>query len=143
MESAEFELTDAEYEELGRHYPPSEGSAAKGGRAVEIVKLYFQKQNQDCRFELPRSGADLRVIFPDGSSKDVEVKGTGALGLAWNQLKVSGRDSFRLLVEGLQLYRVTNVYGRRPSIYVLVYGRDFTLVEEPRWAAKPVKGLPS
>jgi len=55
-------------------------------------------------------------------------------------LKVSGQGSHRLLVEKqVPVYRVTDVSGKSPSIYVLIHKRDFELEAEPRWTFKPIR----
>ena len=87
MEHLPVELTLAEHDTLNSLCPKSEGSALIGRRAVEIVKVHFKKKDPQCRFMPPLSGADLRVILSDGSSIDIEVKGTDSVGLAWQQLK--------------------------------------------------------
>jgi hypothetical protein len=67
----------------------------------------------------------------------IEVKGTASLGVAWQQLKVSSQNSWRLLVEErIPVYRVSDVSGRSSTLYVLLYGQDFFLEQEARWTFK-------
>lgn len=69
-----------------------------------------------------------------------EVKGTADADIAWQQLKVSSRTSYELLVSGgAAVLRVTDVFGRKPVVYELHHGRDFKLEPEPRWCVKPVR----
>ncbi len=143
MESWSVELTDKEYDTLNLAYPKGPKNVQVGARAVGIVRMYFQRKDPHCQFEPKVQGADLRVALSDGSAIDIEVKGTDARDLAWNKLKVSSQRSHDLLENGIPIYRVTDVWGRSPSIYVLFCGKDFTLDPEPRWAAKPIRGLPS
>ena len=60
-----------------------------------------------------------------------------------SQLKVSSQKSYDALKSGDALmYRVIGVGSANPRIFILRYGRDFTLKPEPRWAVKlvPPKG---
>ena len=133
-------LTDAQYRELDSHHPKSKASGPIGKRAEEIVKIYFRKMDPACEFRSPPRGADLDILLSSGKSIVIEVKGTASIELAWPQLKVSSQDSWKLLAEKhVPVYRVTDVFGRSPSIYVLTYGEDFTLQAEPRWTFKQVK----
>ena len=61
---------------------------------------------------VPDTGADLKVVFSDGSKPLlIEVKGTASAGIAWPQLKVSSPHSHRLLVEErIPVYRV-GIFG--------------------------------
>jgi len=106
---------------------------------VEITCLYLRRQHSACVFEPPIAGADLNFRpTPAAASQAVEVKGTEFDGLAWSQLKVSSADSMKLIEGGAPVYRVCNVFGRAPRIYVLLHGKDFLLQPEPRWAFKSV-----
>ena len=70
------------------------------------------------------------------TTKKCEVKGTAATDIAWAKLKVSGKPSYKLLLNGLPLYRVCGVYSRNPIIFVLKCGSDFEMVPEPRWSVR-------
>lgn len=88
--------------------------------------------------EQNRDGADLKISV-DGRIERVVVKGTESPTLDWRELKVSSRESHDALISGDALmYRVVDVSGPNPRIYVLTYGRHFTLEPEPRWAIKHV-----
>ena len=67
------------------------------------------------------------------------MKGTESPTIAWQQLKVSSQKSHDALENrDASMYRVVHVNGPCPRIYILAYGRDFTLEPEPRWAVKRV-----
>jgi hypothetical protein len=138
MERICIELTSEEYKRLNLMYPESNDSGLIGKRAEEIVKIYFRRKDPRCAFDIPAAGADLKVVFCDGSaSLMIEVKGTASLGVAWQQLKVSSQNSWRLLVEErIPVYRVSDVFGRSSTLYVLLYGQDFFLEQEARWTFK-------
>ncbi len=141
MEHYQIELTNSEFEQLNAQYPESDGSGLIGKRAEEIVKIHFIRRDPRCSFESPDLGADLKVVLPGAEPLLVEVKGTASEGLAWQQLKVSSPHSFRLLTEGrIPVYRVSSVFTAKPLIRVLVFGIDFDLEAEPRWAFKSVHG---
>jgi hypothetical protein len=142
MKQYNINLSDCEFNQLNGKYPPGKGSALIGNRAVEITKIHFRREDTDCKFKSPPEGADLTVKFStDRKALTLEIKGTEDIGIAWNKLKVSSKHSHRMLTERkTPLYRVTNVFGRIPVIYVLVHGQDFELEPEPRWSVKKKSG---
>ena len=141
MEHHRLELTNTEHDRLNSKYPESKGSGLIGKRAVEIAKIYFRRKDPRCQFGTAAKGADLHVILSNGAPAiDIEVKGTASIGVAWQQLKVSSQHSWRLLAEEkVSVFRVSEVFERSPSIYVLVHGRDFDLEKEPRWTFKRIQ----
>jgi hypothetical protein len=140
MSPTTLELMDSEFKTLEERWPRGP-HASIGARAMEITCIYLRRQHPDCVFDAPVAGADLNFRpTPDSLSQAVEVKGTEFDGLAWSQLKVSSLDSMKLLSEkGTPVYRVSNVFGRAPKIYVLLHGKDFVLQPEARWAFKSVR----
>lgn len=140
MNQVKVNLSNEEYEKLEAQFPRGEGSALIGNRAKEIVKLHFRCEDPTCRFVPPELGADLKVVFStDRPSTTLEIKGTEQSDIAWQQLKVSSEHSYRLLTEKkIPLYRVIDVFGRNPSIYILIHGVDFELAPEPRWSIKRI-----
>jgi hypothetical protein len=139
VEVHRLELTDDEYKGLSSDYPENGASNLIGKRAEEIVKIYFRKKDAQCKFARPQKGADLHVVLSGKAPMDIEVKGTKSADVAWQQLKVSSQHSRDLLETGVPVYRVTGVFQQSPSIYVLMYGRDFTLEREPRWTFRRVE----
>ena len=127
-------LTDDEFGKLN--------SMSTAKKAVEIVKKHLRDKYSERSIEIREDvrGADIRVVFKDGSEKDemIEVKGTVQPSIAWGQLKVSLRSSYDALVSGVPMYRVMGVDSRNPRIVVLSYGKHFLLEEECRWAVRPV-----
>lgn len=122
-------------------------------KALYIVEKHIRSEHgKQVEIEEDRDGADLRVSVDGHTVKRIEVKGTRSQDLAWQKLKVSSQRSHDALKNGeVEMYRVVDVDGERPSIYVLVHGRDFTLEHEPRWAVKqttwehdryPLRGRP-
>lgn len=135
-----LELSDIEFNELERQHPAG-GSNQIGRRAVAVVKIALARRSPGCSCFDGTCGADLDVVFADGTRAQYEVKGTSSEGLAWAQFKVSSQASHDILVSGQAVVlRVTKVFSRSPEIYELRHGTDFTLVPEPRWSAKPVSG---
>jgi hypothetical protein len=141
MDNYRIELTIEEFGRLNSLYPASESSALIGKRAEEIVKIHFRRRDPHCAFEVPGTGPDLKVALSDGSEPIlIEVKGTASAGIAWPQLKVSSRHSWRSLTETrIPVYRVSEVFAETPCIHVLIYGTDFTLDQEDRWTFKRVR----
>ena len=121
-------------------------------KALNIVREFLKdRYGDDVEIEEDRDGVDLRVTV-DGRTERIEVKGTADSTIAWEKLKVSSRKSHDALVRGDALiYRVVDVHSADPRVHILIYGEDFTLEPEPRWAVKrippdneryPMRGLP-
>src|SRR5437899_11836056 len=109
MEDYRVKLTVDESASLNTLYPASQGIALIGKRAEEIVRIHFRRRDPQCVFEVPDTGADLKVVLSDGAELLlIEVKGTASVGVAWQQLKVSSRHSWRSLTETrIPVYRVS------------------------------------
>lgn len=105
MQKAQLELNDLELEAVKK--------LDTANAAVEICKIYFQRQNPKVIFPPSPNNADLYVQFPDVPGFDVEVKGTKESDIAWNQLKVSGRPSHDLKKECLST--ASRISARRQS----------------------------
>lgn len=122
---------------------PSERQALTGRvaeqKAMYIVNKHLKdKYGNQVEIEEDRDGADLRVSV-DGKTERIEVKGTESSTLAWPELEVSSRRAHDALESGdTSMYRVVDVSGANPRIYVLAHGRHFTLEPETRWAVKRV-----
>lgn len=142
MEDIPFRLTDSEKRRLDRSYANTGKSAAIGKRAVEIVRLYFQKTHRGCTFIEPTKGADLHPVWSSGEA-ELEVKGTDSEDIAWSKLKVSSRHSFELLKKGLPLYRVTCVFSETPTLHILKSGVDFKMTGEDRWSVQGLTPKPN
>ena len=110
-------------------------------KALYIVEKYIRvKYGNGVEIEEDRDGADLRFTIDEEETQRIEVKGTASSDIAWPQLKVSSQKSHDALESGeATMYRVVDVDSTQPRIYVLTYGRDFTLEPEPRWAVKQVR----
>ncbi len=110
-------------------------------KAEVIVRACLEKVYGDrAKIKKARDGADLRVEFDDGNSFGVEVKGTSDTKIAWGKLKVSSQKSHDALKSGeVVMFRVVDVDGENPRIYVLEYGRDYYMEAEPRWSVKPAE----
>ena len=121
-------------------------------KALNIVRaLLTDKYGEDVEIEEDRDGVDL-IVTIDGKTERIEVKGTKDSDIAWKKLKVSSKKSHDALVSGdASIYRVVDVDSANPRVYILIYGEDFTLEPEPRWAVKrippdndryPLQGMP-
>ena len=114
-------------------------SLSTAEKAESIVRTHFSDRfGHRAAIEEDVDGVDLRISI-DGRCERVEVKGTESPTLDWHKLKVSSRRSHDALTSGdASIYRVVDVSGSTPRIYVLTHGRHFTLEPEPRWAVKRV-----
>ena len=109
-------------------------------KALFIVRGYIMtKYGESAEVEEDRDGVDLKVTI-DGKTERIEVKGTVDPDIAWQKLKVSSQKSHDALASGdAKIYRVVDVDGANPRIYILEYGEDFRLEPEPRWSVKRVQ----
>ena len=114
-------------------------SLSTDDKAVSIVRKHLVDRFGDrVQIEEDRDGVDLSISI-DGRRERIEVKGTDSPTLAWQQLKVSSQRSHDALTSGAALmYRVVDVSGLTPRIYVLTHGRHFILAPEPRWTVQRV-----
>ena len=108
-------------------------------KALHIVEKHIRDQYGDrAEIKEDRNGANLRISVDGKTEKRIEVKGTASSNIAWSQLKVSSQKSHDFLESGdASMYRVVDVDDPQPRIYMLTYGRDFTLEPEARWAVRP------
>ena len=132
-ESVSVSLNDLDLREI------AESSTEQ--KALYIVEKYIRDEyGEQVEIEDDQDGADLRITVGGKTVKRIEVKGTGSKEIAWSQLKVSSQRSHDSLESGdASMYRVVDVEGTQPRIYMLTYGRDFTLEPEPRWAVKQTR----
>ena len=109
-------------------------------KALFVVRKYLHcKYGREVAIEEADNGADLEVSFDDGHTEFIEVKGTKSTRIAWGKLKVSSRQSFKVLRSGkARMYRVVDVDSPKPRIYILKYDVHYALVPEPRWAVRSV-----
>lgn len=138
MIEIKIELSENDLSTLNTPKSEKGKSASIGKRAEDILKIYFRKEKPGCIFEKTRDGSDLKIIHIS-ESFEIEIKGTADKNIAWNKLKVSSQKSHDRLIEGLPVYRVTDVFSKKPILYILEYGIDFDLEEEPRWSIKSIK----
>ena len=108
-------------------------------KAMFIVEKYLDDKYQGkARVMEDKDGADLRCSI-DGKAERIEVKGTSSSTIAWQKLKVSSQKSYESLKSGdVLMYRVVDVNGPRPRIYILAHGKDFTMEPEARWAVRRI-----
>ena len=108
-------------------------------KALAIVRAHLKdRYGDDVVIEEDRDGVDLRVTI-DGKTERIEVKGIKGSDFAWQKLKVSSKKSHDAIVSGdATIYRVVDVDSADPRVHILIYGEDFTLEPEPRWAVKQV-----
>ncbi len=110
-------------------------------KALYIVEKYIRdKYGSGVEIKEGQDGVDLRFSLNGQDEQRIEVQGTVSKDIAWSQLKVSSQKSHDALESGeATMYRVVNVDGLQPSIYVLKYDQDFSLEPEPRWAVRQIK----
>jgi hypothetical protein len=136
MEIIDIELPEEEFERLNSEYPFTMQSAKVGQRSVEIVKWHFKTIDPNCNFDNSQTDVDLRVTSKT-NIYDIEIKGTADEDIAWMKLKVSGKRSYQKLKNGMPIYRVCNVYSKKPRIFILNYNDDFEMMPEDRWSIRP------
>jgi hypothetical protein len=95
-----------------------------GQAALDICRHYLQRIHPGASFVPQSPGADLRVRLSNGEEFDLEVKGTERSGPAWAQFKVSSQQSHNLLVQGMPVYRVTEIRSAKVRLLIMKYGED-------------------
>ena len=111
-------------------------------KAEKIVRLLLMNACGDqAKIETDGDGADLKVVFDDGRTIRIEVKGTAKDETKlWEGLVVSSQKSHDALKSGeTVMFRVVDVDSQNPRIYVLGHGRDYYMEPEPRWSVKPAQ----
>ncbi len=108
-------------------------------RAVFIVRRHLHERfGPGAVIEADERGADLRVSA-EGERHIVQIEATDSPVMDWEQMKISDqRAHYALTSGGATMYRVVNISGQNPRIYILNHGEHFTLEPEPTWAVKKV-----
>ncbi len=114
-------------------------SMTTAGRAVHVVRKHLLESfGPDAEVEVDEEGAGLRVSV-GGEQFQIEVNGTDASVMDWEHMKISDqRAHYALTSGGAIMYRVVNMSGLNPRIYILNHGQHFTLEPEPTWAVRKV-----
>lgn len=126
-------LGEEEFKTLNEKYPHGARGSIRD-RALRIVEIFIRRKptNVDIAKAPKSTGGDLRLTL-NGKYEDIEVKGTEDKDIAWNKLKVSGNSSHKALTKGMALYRVSSVFSKNPSIWIIYFKRDFFMTRESRW----------
>ena len=138
MRTVPFPITEAQLNTLLRGAKDGKNSDI-GKIAIEVVKLYFLSQDQDCTFKIGKRNQPDIIVTSKGKSTGYEVKGTQDADIAFDKLKVSSKFCRDELINGMEIIRVTNIRSNVMKLHFLKYGSDFTLVHEARWAVKEIR----
>lgn len=123
-----------DFKRLKKLYPNMRNNHDIGNFGVEVVKLYLESKGaSNVLMEVDK--IDIQATL-NGERIKYEVKSTAKADITFNNLKVSSPKDYKAIKEGMEVLRVCNVGERTIYIYSLKYGRDFDLVEEPRWRLK-------
>ena len=108
-------------------------------KAVCIVRKYLLEMfGPDAEIEVDEESTALRISVGTEELK-IEVNGTDTSVMDWEHMKISDqRAHYALTSGGAAMYRVVNISGSNPRIYILSHGEHFTLEPEPAWAVKKV-----
>ena len=129
--SVEVELTSED-----RRAMAGLGAAESTGYIVR--KYLVDRYGDDVEIEEDVDGADL-IVSAGGEQMRIEVKGTESSFMDWELIKISDqRAHYALTSGGATMYRVVNISGSNPRIYILNHGQHFTLEPEPTWAVRKV-----
>lgn len=129
-----FKIQNKDYKNLKEVYRNLGKNSVVGAYGVEIAMLYLKQQGaREIVKEV--NGVDIQAIL-NGRRVKYEIKSTVDSTLAYSKIKVSSEHCKELLEKGMEILRICNVGRQTVEIYFLKYGRDFTLVQEPRWRVK-------
>lgn len=138
MKSVQYTVPQETLDFLLNRFPNDGKSSHIGEIAIGVVKAYFESIDHTVKFEKGQNGADMCVIS-NGETKNYEIKGTQSSNLDFNKLKVSSKQCFEALRDGMEIIRVTNVRQNEVQLHFLKFGVDFDLIPEDRWSVKEKK----
>ncbi|QJW89509.1 hypothetical protein HNV11_09020 [Spirosoma taeanense] len=138
MTSHVFDIQPFELHQLLALYPNLGKNSDVGKIAVKVVEKYFSSLDPNATFTFNKKGIDVTVCYLSGT-ECFEVKGTVDQDIAWSKLKVSSRQCYDKLVNGMGLIRVTGIGQLRMKLHFLKYGEDFKLIPEPRWSVVKIR----
>ncbi len=133
---SKIRLDDAQWVQIEKDHSDSGSSAAVKARAEALARIHIHASYSDFEFDVPDQGADMAILYKC-KKINFEVKGTRSTGIDWQRLKVSSIHSYKLLVSGIPMLRISSVFSRFPDVYTLSFPDDFRLKEEPRWSVHP------
>jgi hypothetical protein len=135
-----IELDQDRYDELKSKYSNAinKNNSDVGKLATEIVADYLLSKIPDSKIRAGVKGADLELVL-GYEVEPLEIKGTTSNTISWPKLKVSSRDCYNGLVNGMTMIRVVNADTKFPKLYFLKHGRDFRMAPEDRWSVHPSK----
>ena len=137
MEQEHFCISEEELTRLKGLCPNMGKNSDVGKFAVEVAKAYLKQKFRNIDFSSSKY-VDLCAEIGD-QIYEYEIKGTTDSEIAWNKLKVSSKNCYNKLVNGMPLLRITNIGKQDMIIYTLIFGEDFDLQPEDRWAVFPIK----
>lgn len=140
MKKEHFSISEKVLTQLKEKYPNMGKNSDVGKFAIEIAKLYLKKKFKKNVDFSPKKGVDLAACI-DGKTYEYEIKGTTDNEIAWGKLKVSSKNCYNRLVEGMPLIRITNIGKMDMIIYTLIFEDDFILQPEDRWAVNSVNKI--
>jgi hypothetical protein len=138
MRTEPLTLSDEEFSELQRSTPDNGSGSAVGLRATQLARIYLARLYPCSEGAPVPPGADIALKHRE-QIISFEIKGTRDTRIAPGQLKVSSLHSYKSLIAGTPVLRITGVFERTPIIYTMLYGTDFTLRPEPRWSVHLTK----
>lgn len=108
-------------------------------KAVCIVRKHLlERFGPDAEIKMDEESTALRISVGTEQIR-IEVNGTDTSVMDWEHMKISDqRAHYALTSGGAAMYRVVNISGSNPRIYILSHGEHFTLEPEPAWAVKKV-----
>jgi hypothetical protein len=135
MKTVNYKLTTKQIDKLHLSKPNFGKNADVGKIAVEIAKLYFEREYNSPSFIENNNGVDLTVSW-GAMVEEYEIKGTVDPYIAFSKLKVSSQRVHDKLMNGLTLLRVCNIGKKEIVLHFMKYNEDFTMIPEPRWSVK-------
>lgn len=126
-----FKLSDKDFEKLKEDYPNMRNNHDIGNFGVNVVKLYLESVGAT-NVCIEKDKIDIQAKI-NGKLVKYEVKSTVKSNITFNNLKVSSKKDFGLIKDGMEIIRVCKVGQQCLNLYFLKHGKDFKLVEEPRW----------
>lgn len=128
----QYTLTAKDFKYLKATYPNMRSNHDICNYGVQVTRLYLKSKDYS-NIKIEEKKVDIQGTLNNVVEK-FEVKSTVDSDVAFGKLKVSSPKDYKSLVEeGMEIIRVCKVGQQTLDIYILKYGIDFTLTEEPRW----------
>lgn len=135
MKKCSYQLSLELFSNLEKKYPNIGKNSDIGKYAVEVAKAWLGSCYQGAKVTSQKRASNLQVDT-DEEILHFKVRGTEAADIGRDKLKVSSREDYQKLRDGMPIIRISKIRQPIVDIYLLKYEIDFDLEIEERWNIK-------